>query len=119
MPRKKKKENDDPSEQVPSSFRSRSIIAMKLQSIKDGRGISSKNAQKPTKWCPHCNCNLLIKTFKKHKSLYFIQNEWLTTDLEELPESFVNEAITGITMHIAIAIYMQLWVVYACVISYN
>ena len=49
---------------------------------------------------PHCNCNLSVKTFKKHKSLYFIENEneWLITDLEEQPaaESFVFAATTGI-----------------------
>ena len=99
MPRKRKGRNDDPLEsislQVTSNLKSRSIIATKLQSIKDSNSNFSKNVQKPTEWCPHCSCNLSIKTFKKHKSLHFVQNEWLTT--EELPESFVNEDI-GITM---------------------
>ena len=95
MPRKRKGRNGDPLEslQVTSKLKSRSIIATKLQSMKDSSSNSSKNVQKPTEWCPHCS----IKTFKKHKSLYFIQNEWLTT--EELPESFVNEDIGNHDMH--------------------
>ena len=88
--RKRKRGSDDPPEQVLLKFKSRSIIAAKLQSIKNSSSSNSKNAQKPTKWC---NCNLSVKAFKKHKSLYFMQNKWLTT--EELPESFVSAATTG------------------------
>ena len=95
IPRKRKGRNDDPLEslKVTSNLKSRSIIATKLQSIKDSSSNSSKNVQKPTEWCPHCSCNLSIKTFKKHKLLYFKQNKWLIT--EELQDSFVNEDILG------------------------
>ena len=107
--RKRKMGSDDPPEQVLLKFKSRSIIAAKLQSIKDSTSSNSKYAQKPTKWCPHCNCSLSVKTFKKHKSLYFMQNEWLTT--EELSESLLVQLLQ-VTIHVTsyvvhLAVFVQ------------
>lgn len=100
MLRKRAKKSDNSLEEMALNFKpSRTIIATKLKSINCSSGNSSRNhgskiAQKPSKWCPHCKCCLSIKTFYKHKSLYFISNKWITT--EELPatESFASTSTT-------------------------
>lgn len=35
------------------------------------------------RYCPHCNKNLSLKTYKAHKRLYFdrVTKEWRTTDI--------------------------------------
>ena len=62
---------------APISLKNRNTIAAKLKSttVQCIASSTSKSISMSTKshstWCPHCNCHLSNKTFKRHKSLYF------------------------------------------------
>lgn len=78
--------------------KTRSSIAAKLQLVQGGTSTrtSSNRTKNPTKWCPHCDCVLTIKTFKRHRSLYFNPrvNKWLKA--EGLSESAHGASTTGL-----------------------
>ena len=38
------------------------------------------NLKVDRRWCPHCEQNLLLKTYKAHKRMYYdpVKHQWLT-----------------------------------------
>lgn len=49
------------------------------------------NLKVETRWCPHCKQNLLLKTYKAHKRVYYdpAKHQWVTktSSLVEGPSS--------------------------------
>ncbi len=51
-------------------IKTRSVLYSKLDCV--GKGKSSSQLSKPI-FCPHCECGLSAKTYKKHRMLYYDQ----------------------------------------------
>ena len=59
----------------------RSILSARVDSIK-----KRKHAEKRSVFCPHCDLFVCLKTFKKHKALYYDadNDSWTVNEVELL-----------------------------------
>lgn len=77
-------------------FKTRAVLSTKLESIKT---IHSKSSNLPTAFCPHCESRLSMKTYKKHKMLYYNEpieswtkagSNYSASTLEGMPTGIVS-----------------------------
>jgi hypothetical protein len=66
-------ENDGASSTLRQSShqKKRALLSSKVDALKLGTSTSSKRPSRPPSFCPHCGNYLSIKTFRKHKKLYY------------------------------------------------
>ena len=75
MASRKRKERDlSDGNSLSSASKKRSILYSKLDSL-DAENSKARKFDKRSVFCPHCDCCLSVKTFRKHKTLYYNSDE--------------------------------------------
>ena len=72
--RKRKEHDSSDGNSLSSASKKRSILYSKLDSL-DAENSKARKSDKRSVFCPHCDCCLSVKTFRKHKTLYYNSDE--------------------------------------------